>query len=133
MLCSKLHFHKDFHVILCSYTIRLRLAIGVLGARRPVQHRHVPVGMHRGTRGTLPPYPGVELRANLKSISNRCPISEVAFVWELTKETIHLPLGCLQGGHRNRCSWRKATHTTPTRARGNASRDTRYPFELESV
>ena len=23
----------------------------------------------------------------------------VAFVWELTKETIHLPLGCLQGGN----------------------------------
>ena len=25
---------------------------------------------------------------------------EVAFIWELTKETIHLPLGCLQGGER---------------------------------
>jgi len=24
----------------------------------------------------------------------------VAFLWELTKETIHLPLGCLQGGSR---------------------------------
>ena len=23
---------------------------------------------------------------------------EVAFVWELTKETVHLPVGCLQGG-----------------------------------
>ena len=41
---------------------------------------------------------GVELRANLKSISHRCHLFEVAFVWELTKETIHLPLGCLQGG-----------------------------------
>ena len=43
-------------------------------------------------------HPGVELRANLKSISHRCYLFEVAFVWELTKETIHLPLGCLQGG-----------------------------------
>jgi len=35
---------------------------------------------------------------NLKSISHRCYPILVAFVWELTKETIHLPLGCLQGG-----------------------------------
>jgi hypothetical protein len=26
----------------------------------------------------------------------------VAFVWELTKETIDLPLGCLQGGERKK-------------------------------
>ena len=45
-------------------------------------------------------HPGIELRANLKSISNRCHIFEVVFAWELTKETIHLPLGCLQGGAR---------------------------------
>ena len=43
-------------------------------------------------------HPGVELRANLKSISHMCHLFEVAFVWELTKETIHLPLSCLQGG-----------------------------------
>jgi len=36
--------------------------------------------------------------ANLKSISHKCYLLEVAFVWELTKETIDLPLGCLQGG-----------------------------------
>ena len=41
--------------------------------------------------------PGVELRAKLKSISHRCHLFEVAFVWELTKETIHLPLD-YQGG-----------------------------------
>ena len=29
---------------------------------------------------------------------NRCHPILVAFVWELTKETIDLPLGCLQGG-----------------------------------
>ena len=33
--------------------------------------------------------------ANLKSISNRCYHFEVAFVWELTKETIVFPMGCL--------------------------------------
>jgi len=38
------------------------------------------------------------LRANLKSITNRCHPILVAFVRELTKETIDLPLGCLQGG-----------------------------------
>ena len=47
---------------------------------------------------TIRSHPGVELRANLKSISHRCNLFEVAFVWELTKETIHLPQGCLQGG-----------------------------------
>jgi len=36
--------------------------------------------------------------ANLKAISHRCrPL--VAFAWELTRETIYLPLGCLQGGN----------------------------------
>jgi len=42
--------------------------------------------------------PGGNPGANLKSISHRCYLFEVACVWELTKETIHLPLGCLQGG-----------------------------------
>jgi len=36
--------------------------------------------------------------ANLKSIAHRCHLFDVAFVWELTKETIVLPLGYLQGG-----------------------------------
>ena len=52
-----------------------------------------------GSCGTV--HPGVELRANCKSISHRCHLFEVIFVWELTKETIHLPLGCLQGGSRH--------------------------------
>ena len=43
------------------------------------------------------PHPGVELRANLKSISHRCRLFGVAFVWELTKETINLPLGLSPG------------------------------------
>ena len=41
---------------------------------------------------------GVELGVNLKSISHRCHLFEVAVVWELSKKNIHLPLGCLQGG-----------------------------------
>ena len=36
--------------------------------------------------------------ASLESISDRCHLREVAFEWELTKESIYLPLGCLQGG-----------------------------------
>ena len=35
------------------------------------------------------------------SISHRCHLFELAFVWELTGHTIHLPLGCLQGGELN--------------------------------
>ena len=42
--------------------------------------------------------PGVELGGNLESMSHRCQVEEVVFVWELINETIHLPLGCLQGG-----------------------------------
>ena len=38
-----------------------------------------------------------ELRADLKSISHWCHLFEVEFVWKLTKTTINLPLGCLQG------------------------------------
>ena len=45
-----------------------------------------------------PPHPGVELRADLKSIPHRCHLFEVAFAWELSKEFIHLPVGCHQGG-----------------------------------
>ena len=43
-------------------------------------------------------HPGGIPGANLKSTSHRCHPILVAFVWELTSETIDLPLGCLQGG-----------------------------------
>ena len=45
----------------------------------------------------LPPYPhpGGNPQANLNSISHRCHLREVAFEWELTKETINLPQGYL--------------------------------------
>ena len=43
-------------------------------------------------------HPGGNPGANLKSISHRCFLREVACEWELTKETIYLTLGRLQGG-----------------------------------
>jgi hypothetical protein len=49
---------------------------------------------HRGATHHPEGNPGT----NLQSISYRCYLSEVASVWELTKENIVLPLGCLQGG-----------------------------------
>ena len=45
-------------------------------------------------------HPGGNPGANFKSISHRCYLLEVALVQELTKETIDLPLGCLQGAER---------------------------------
>ena len=49
----------------------------------PLQHPRQPLTLHHGGN------PG----AILKSISHKCYLFEVAFVWELTKETIVLPLG----------------------------------------
>ena len=46
-------------------------------------------------------HPGVEMRENLKSISHRYHLFEVTIVQELTKQTINLPRGCLQGGLRS--------------------------------
>jgi len=43
-------------------------------------------------------HPGGNPGANLKSISHTCHPILVACVWELTQETIELPLGCLLGG-----------------------------------
>ena len=60
-------------------------------------------GLGLGVKGTSGGgygfHPGGNPEANLKSVSHRCHPILVAFVWELTKETIELPLGCLQGGH----------------------------------
>jgi len=43
-------------------------------------------------------HPGGNPGANRKSLSHGCYLREVAFEWELTNETIYLPLGCLQHG-----------------------------------
>ena len=43
-------------------------------------------------------------------ILSHSPTDAIAFVWELTKETIVLPLGCLQGGRRRRrCSHQRGS------------------------
>ena len=76
------------------------------------QHTKLPID---------PPHPGGNLVANLKSISHRCHPILVAFVWELTKETICLPLGCLQGGDRPRPGWRRSP---PSRWRRATARST---------
>jgi len=60
-----------------------KLKVWILGS---IRYQHHPEGN-----------PG----ANLKSISHRCFPILVAFEWELTKETIDLPMGCLQGGGRH--------------------------------
>jgi len=56
--------------------------------------------VRRCTRVRARRHPGGNQGATLKSISHRCYLCEVAFVWELPKETVVLPLGCLQGGGR---------------------------------
>jgi len=53
-------------------------------------------------------HPGGNPGQNLKSIPHRCHPILVAFVWELTTETIYLPLGCLQGGSRPWKLWAPA-------------------------
>ena len=58
------------------------------------------LGRERDSFTTTTPatnHPGGNPGANLKSISHRSS-GKYHFEWELTKETIYLPLGCLQGG-----------------------------------
>ena len=62
------------------------------------QHQLQQQYLQAWSLGRIAHYLGVELRANRESISHIFHFFKVAFVWELTKETIHLPLGCLQGG-----------------------------------
>ena len=63
------------------------LGISKLGAW---DWRWMLAGFHNHPRGNL--------GADIKSISHRCHLQQVSFEWELTQETIYLPLGCLQGG-----------------------------------
>jgi len=87
----------SIYVCVCAYIIRVRGHDCRL--RRPLA----------GQEGRVWTHPVVELRADLKSISNRCHLSEVTFVWELTTEIIHLTLGCLQVGTDefllHECGW----------------------------
>jgi len=61
--------------------------------------KHLPPGLaEMQNLAKVSIHPGVEWRANLESISHRYYLCMVAFVREFIKETIHLLLGCLQGG-----------------------------------
>jgi len=55
--------------------------------------------------------------ANLKSIFHRCYLREVAFEQDLTRETIHLPLGCLQDGGVSHARGDVLTHVDGVAAR----------------
>jgi len=73
----------------------LRLWMAELTCRPPTlwtrQHVLSALVWSEECQETFGSHPGVELRANLKSISHRCHPIQVAFVWELTKKNIHLP------------------------------------------
>ena len=62
--------------------------------------QRVARGQHPSSpaRGAYSPSPGGNPGANIKSISHRCYLRKEALKWELTKDIIYLPLGCLQGG-----------------------------------
>ena len=69
--------------------------------------------------------------ANLQPISHRCYLWEVAFEWELTTETINLPLGCLQGGAgREECEVRHMLYSGDTTSRRMAGLGIQRWFDL---
>jgi len=73
--------------------------------------------------------PGGNPGANLKSVPHRCNLREVASEWELTKETIHLPLGRLNGGEHllPLMGWRFPTKEVPATPSSSASTPTPCP------
>ena len=89
MLCSKLYCQKAFNCILLSYKIGSGTGHGARtdGARWGTDEDETTLEV---TQGQI-----------LSQISHRCYLFEVAFVCELTQESINLPLGCLQGGQPN--------------------------------
>jgi len=84
-------------VPVCSSSWEALLLVDLSGVAPP------PRSAHPGCCPYVSPHPGGNPGANLQSISHRCYPILVAFVWVLTKETIHLPLGGLQGGTRELC------------------------------
>ena len=48
-------------------------------------------------------------------LPHKCHPILVAFAWELTNETIYLPLGCLQGGEESHYALRPTTSIINTR------------------
>ena len=88
------------------------ISTGVVGVQADLQLVHLPLALDWSAWPALcfrcaacgalcfrcgQGHPGGNPGANLESTSHRCFLREVAFEWEVTKETIYLPLGCLQG------------------------------------
>ena len=81
----------------CSGELRDGSRWGSSFQTRKSPSHHLRSSRAAATTGLRPSYrPGGNPGANLKSISPRCHPILVAFVWELTKETIDLHLDCLQ-------------------------------------
>ena len=105
-LCMYVHIYTNVYIYIYIYTciyIYLSAHIiykciyrGVPQAAGREHDGHQP--RHHGPRQGNPSHPGANPGANHKSISHRFCLREVAFQWELAKQTIFLPLGCLQGG-----------------------------------
>ena len=72
-------------------------------------------------------HPGGTQWANLNTIFHRCYLREVIFEWELTIETIYLPMGGLQGGvsEQKRCWYYRGTSLTENTP--NAGEGARHP------
>ena len=92
------------------------------GTRRGCHALHVRgshrAGQHQGWQDwSASQHPGGNPGANLKSTSHRCHPILVAFVWELTEETIDLPLGCLQGGFACPCFLPTPSNPPPQKSR----------------
>ena len=87
-------------------------------------NRRRPRGCTRASRswGSYS-HPGVEMRAKRQSIFHRCHLFEVAFVWELTEETIHLPRCCfhVKRTHRQKLKSRRPRGCTRA-SRSSATR-----------
>jgi hypothetical protein len=84
------HSHTLSHTHTHSQTLYILLVRGIVEAVAFCRENMVSVSQPVHPRGN----PG----ANLKSISHRCYLILVAFVCEVTSETIHLLLSCLQSG-----------------------------------
>ena len=92
-------------------------------------------------RGPVQIKPGDNPGANLRSISHRCYLREVAFEWELTRKNIYLPLGCLQGGFEllsfspAEPPWRQPRSklmVSLVNSHANATRIGWHPWEIDS-
>ena len=87
---------SEADLIFCGFQHRPRSLVLFLG--KPLRQHQLGDLQTEENLCLVTVYPGGNPGVNLKSTSHRCYLFEIAFVWALTKETMHLPLGCLQGG-----------------------------------